>query len=379
MTETTIAKPHRPERIHALTSLRFFAALYVVFHHTFALAFPETIGSLLQRFMYLGYISVSFFFLLSGYILAVVYLGTDKPIQKTSFYVSRFARIYPLFLWTLIIDTPDLLLRRVQLYGWLKAVPETIATFGSHLLMLQAWLSWLQGIDPPNWSLSVETAFYLSFPFIAYFFWKMKGPRLWAWAIGLWIFGQVVATVVAPHFTLKTARFHPLFHLWTFPIGILLAKWQHIQREKYGASPRKESSVWLVLAISALVYAALVVWGGSIPLPNLNSGLLIPIFAAVIWACSSQRGLVARVLSIPGLVILGEASFGLYLIHMPVHHLFLWMHWETSKALWPVYLVSCVVLSLLSFYFIEKPARQWILKKFHARTKETLEVASSAQ
>jgi len=76
---------------------------------------------------------------------------------------------------------------------------------------------------------------------------------------------------------------------------------------------------------------------------------------------------------------LGEASFGLYLIHMTVHHLFLWMHWQTSKSLWLVYLVSCVVLSLMSLYWVEKPARQWILKKFHARTKESLLTASSAQ
>jgi peptidoglycan/LPS O-acetylase OafA/YrhL len=379
MTETKSATTLRPERIHPLTSLRFFAAFSVMLYHTFPLAFPEMRDSFLASVINLGFVSVSFFFLLSGYILAVVYLHSGVPIRKSSFYLSRFARIYPLFLWTLIIDTPDILLRRVQLYGWAKALTETIATFGAHLFMLQAWLSWLQGIDSPNWSLSVETVFYVAFPFIGYFFWKMKGARLWIWAIGLWVMGQAVTTVIGPHFLLKTVRFHPLFHIWTFPIGILLAKWRSTQLEKYGASPRRQSSVWLALALSVLALGAVVTWGEPIPLANLNSGLLVPVFAIVIWACSSQHGLVTRVLSLPWLVVLGEASFGLYLIHMPLHHLFLWMHWETSKVLWPIYLASAVGLSLLSFYFIEKPARQWILKKFRTRSKETMEVASSAQ
>ena len=348
-------------------------------YHTFPLAFPELRETFFAKAINLGFVSVSFFFLLSGYILAVVYLNSGAPIRKSSFYLSRFARIYPLFLWTLIVDTPDILLRRVQLYGWFKAITETIATFVAHLFMLQAWLSWLQGIDPPNWSLSVETVFYVAFPFIGYYFWKMKGARLWLWAIGLWLMGQAVATFVGPHFMLKTARFHPLFHIWTFPIGILLAKWQAMQRAKYGASPNRQWSVWLALAVSLLILVAIVPFGDSIPLANLNSGLLVPVFAVVIWACSSQRGSITQLLSLPWLVILGEASFGLYLIHMPLHHLFLWMHWETSKVLWPIYLATSVGLSLLSFYFIEKPARQWILKKFRARTKETMEVASNAQ
>jgi len=87
MTGTIIESSPGRERIHALTSLRFFAAFYVVLYHTYPLAFPEKAGTVLAKFISLGYVSVSFFFLLSGYILAVVYLGTDKPIQKKSFYI----------------------------------------------------------------------------------------------------------------------------------------------------------------------------------------------------------------------------------------------------------------------------------------------------
>jgi hypothetical protein len=105
---------NRPEKIHALTSLRFFAAFYVVLFHTVPLVFGDRMqATLTQRAISLGYVSVSFFFLLSGYILAMVYLRSGRPIDKRNFSSARFARVYPLFLVTLLADTPFVLLSRM--------------------------------------------------------------------------------------------------------------------------------------------------------------------------------------------------------------------------------------------------------------------------
>jgi peptidoglycan/LPS O-acetylase OafA/YrhL len=62
----------------------------------------------LEKAISLGYVSVSFFFFLSGYILSVAYLsgGHNFP-SKANFYSARFARIYPLYILTIILDTPD--------------------------------------------------------------------------------------------------------------------------------------------------------------------------------------------------------------------------------------------------------------------------------
>ncbi len=379
MNHTSGSGLNRPSKIHALTSLRFFAALYVVLYHAFPPVFPNYGETLVGRFFSLGYVSVSFFFLLSGYILAVVYLRKELPVQRSNFYIARFARIYPLFLMTLVADVPDLLLRRADLYGWGRTIKISSVTLLLHIFMLQAWLPWLRGIDPPNWSLSVETVFYLSFPFIGYFFWKMRGAKLAFTAIALWIGSQLITSLAAPHVSESVARFNPLFHLCTFPVGVLLARWQYLRRGQNSPGPHKELLVTVTLLIAIAAFVALVVWGSSIPLLNFNSGLLIPIFAAVIWACSESTGFISQVLGTNWLVVLGEASFGLYLIHMPVHHLFMWMHWETSRTMLPVYLGVCVGLSLLSFYFVENPTRQWILQVFKTRTRETMETASDAQ
>jgi len=249
-------------------------------------------------------------------------------------------------------------------------------TLTTYLLMLQAWTGYIRGIDQPNWSLSVETFFYLVFPLLGVFLWKMRGNYVWMSAAIVWITGQLVILFAPQGINM---RYNPIPHAFTFALGILLAKWQCLQQERQ-RHPRKNSGVIaMVLLLSFSIFAATVYWEPSIPLLNLNAGLLSPVFCAILWACSGNQSFPARLLSAKWLVVLGEASFGLYLIHIPVSHLFELLHWQHSRALYPVYLATCIGLSVLSFYFFEAPSRKWILSRFHTRPKETLEAASSAQ
>jgi peptidoglycan/LPS O-acetylase OafA/YrhL len=81
-------------RLPALTSLRFFAALHVVCFHF--LAFKIVSGERwLGQISSIGYVGVSFFFVLSGFILVYTYAGRDIPARD--FWRARFARIYPAF------------------------------------------------------------------------------------------------------------------------------------------------------------------------------------------------------------------------------------------------------------------------------------------
>ena len=371
---------NRPEKIHALTSLRFFAAFYVVLFHTLSLGFGTAIsGTMLDRVFSLGYISVSFFFLLSGYILAMVYLRDGTTVRKANFYAARFARVYPLFFMTLVADTPFVLWSRAGQFGWGKAVIKTGATFAAHVIMLQAWLPGLRGIDQPNWSLSVETLFYLIFPFLGVLLWRTRGASLWLCAGSIWIASQIAVWLVAPHVSITTVKFFPLLHVGTFALGILLARWQQWQRQKHGSSPKTAASIAVALSVAMVSLAAVVYWSALLPLPNLNAGLLCPPFALIVWACSGSSSLPSRLLSAKWLVVLGEASFGLYLIHLPVLHLFEALHWEHSRLLYPVYLAVCIGLSVISFYMVETPTRKWILRQFQTRPKETMEAASDAQ
>ena len=142
-----------PDSGRGLTSLRFFAAMYVVLYHSLA-PMVASVGHhpSLEQAISLGFVSVSFFFFLSGYILSVAYLSDGRKFPgKTLFYSARFARIYPLYILTLILDTPDWFVAHARGYGgYLSAIRPTSLVFGEHMLMLQAWTPWLRGIDRPN-------------------------------------------------------------------------------------------------------------------------------------------------------------------------------------------------------------------------------------
>ena len=93
-----MATTQAESKILPLTSARFFAALYVMlFHSVPTIPSQGNPHGVLTRIIGLGYVGVPFFFLLSGFILAIVYLKNSTPIDKRKFYLARFARIYPLY------------------------------------------------------------------------------------------------------------------------------------------------------------------------------------------------------------------------------------------------------------------------------------------
>src|SRR6266853_1107259 len=90
-------------RLPALTSLRFFAAFHVVIFHFQAMQI--FIGpAWFQKLSSIGYVGVSFFFVLSGFILVYTYAGRDTPARD--FWRARFARIYPAFAFSLLLTGP---------------------------------------------------------------------------------------------------------------------------------------------------------------------------------------------------------------------------------------------------------------------------------
>jgi len=370
----------RPGKLHALTSLRFFAALFVLSYHTLMIGrFPDIVSpdSFLGHFLFLGCVSVSFFFLLSGYILTRVYVREGSPIRN--FYIARFARIYPLYFLTLVADTPNLLLPRIASYGLKTALIKTTVTFLGNAFLLQAWVVTLRGINNPNWSLSVEAFFYLIFPAIGVALWKLRGAALWLAAAALYFGGQLIVTFAARHIAGSTPQFLAFLHPETFALGILLASFQ-VRSSGKTTGARTSPALINTVAISALFAFWLVVYFyNRMPTVNMYDGLLAPIFACVIWAFSHSDWWPAKILSALWLVVLGEASFGLYLIHMPVLHVFEHMGWNRIPMLYPVYLALCIALSVLSFYYFETPMRKWILKRGRSHVKETMEMASDAQ
>jgi peptidoglycan/LPS O-acetylase OafA/YrhL len=390
-------------KLHPLTSIRFFGAIYVVVCHWWHNGIPVAIhNSFLLHSLLLGGAGVSGFYLLSGFILAWVYLPQGERFDKRQFFVARFARIYPIFLITLLVDTPWYFLSRITRYGVEGALVRTGAAFASCLLMLQAWGPHFWGMDFPNWSLSVETLFYALFPFAGFLLWRLRGRWLWIAMLLLYIGGQtlVVLAVKMALFNKTSPEvffFFPPLHVSTFLLGILLARLQMSTIEKARTVQSVAWPTYAALSISAATYILAILitsttWIESpVGAALIRDGFLAPIFCMLVWALSRGNTLVSRWLSTKWLVILGDASYGLYLIHFPVLHLArpLLLHVLSSDRShlfltrycfsFLIYLGLCVVLSVASLYWIETPARKWITRKAGSRQKETAEVASAAR
>ena len=117
--------------VRALTGLRGIAALYVVCLHYY-IPIPEN-----MRILSHGYLAVDLFFALSGFVLAMNYSGKlsrEFTLQAyLSFLARRFARIYPLYLFTLTAATALVASHLMELH----ANPSRI--FLPNLFMVQNW------------------------------------------------------------------------------------------------------------------------------------------------------------------------------------------------------------------------------------------------
>ncbi len=140
--------------INALTSFRFFAALMVFVWHI----------NILKKYDF-GYMGVSFFFVLSGFILAYNYHNRLENLRSgilTSFYIARFAKIYPVHLLMLCISIPHTILdeQRFHLGHIYQRAVANIFLVQSYIPKVEYYFTF----NAVSWSLSNEVFFYLFFP-----------------------------------------------------------------------------------------------------------------------------------------------------------------------------------------------------------------------
>lgn len=367
-----VASSPKP-KIVPLTSARFFAAFAVVLHHSFpAIATQNAWLLWLKKLVVMGYVSVSFFYMLSGFILAVVYLKADRPVNKQRFFLARFARIYPLYAVAMLLDTPHFVHIMAMAHRTpLRTVVEFVATAG----LIQAWFN-ITALNPPGWSLSTEAFFYLVFPFLGIALWKLRRHLVWPVFLALYGAGLFVVGAINSFYGRDVQSFNPAPYLFIFLMGILLAKiFVSIGRDPKQSQRLEEWAPWMLVACLLLLLL--------IPLTRiadhesmLQHGLLAPIFAVAILAFASGNQLINKIFAAPWLVVLGEASYALYLIHYPIHSLLRKPLESIGMPVFLLYLLGTIGLSVASYYFLEIPARRWILARVHVRSLET-EVTSA--
>lgn len=334
------------DRLPTLTGLRFWAALLVVLYHL-THQMGEIVGlSHLTRY---GRSGVTFFFVLSGFVLAWNYL--DRPTRFTVFVWRRFARLWPLVVVTGVLSLMAYAAVGVQV-GWVKA--STTFTF------LQAWrLEWASGANPASWSLSDEAFFYLVFPLVLA---VAAVPRLRG---ALWVLtgvGLVGGWLLFASSDLAGwwLDYFPPSRVLQFVLGVLCAV-----AMKRGL--RAPLAYWPAVALVVVYHLALVPWGNAVTETGMGgygafSGSqwwAAPVFALLIMA-AAQADLDGRRTgaSGPWSLRLGHWSYAWYLVHEIVFRL--WNHYVSAPLLvsWLVPLTASLAVAGALYTYVEHPAER---------------------
>lgn len=366
----------------ALTGLRFFLGIWVVFHHLlgkgalldhWSTTLPDAIQSLLRG----GYLAVQSFFLLSGFVLAQTYAATRwNRTSLTRFAIARFARIYPAYLLSLVMISwfaLEFLLKPG------RTVADKAGVLADYAFVLQGWTGSLNvGWNTPAWSLSCEFFFYLCFPLI--FLWLGKGSMTRVYSV---LAASFIVPILLVHAGVPE-KWKPVHHFADFAAGIAAARiYGAINLSRLRSSFRRYFGFWL--SVGAL-------GGGAafITHPHWLDGtvmalgtVLRPLNVALLIGLAIGGGFVVRLLSTEVAGYLGKASYSMYILHIPL----LWwfsryttFRWGSAPPAWVGFLFVAVVIgfSIAAFELVETPANRWIRDWAAARLRPASQIALKA-
>lgn len=348
----TASPPRVAVRLDSLTGLRFFAAYMVLIHH-----FSNfSVLPLVWRWYGFGTTGVSFFFVLSGFVLTWSFVPSDTPPR---FYWRRFARIWPLHAITTLLAIPVFYMGRDIPMNWRGVILS--------FFLLHAWIPapsiYFAG-NPASWSLSCEMFFYGLHPFLVR---RILALRLLLLAAGtglvlvlLYVLADSAAGWPSPRISGWFLYVSPVFRLGEFVIGMVLAAAvRRGFRSPIGLLPAVALlAAWFFVRYSLSPHA-----GADLQLfiASANYPALAAIYTLII-AATVRLDLDGRFspLRWKPAVLLGQWSYSLYLVHASIIYLLAErlgpQYSPRVGALWLVLVTALAVAASAGLYYaVERP------------------------
>lgn len=380
--------------IKSLTSLRFFAAMAIVFHHAGGNFFSNeflTNGSLAA--------GVTFFFVLSGFILSYVYSERMESVGLYKFYTSRFARIWPAHIFTML-----LLMMLITSEQWVLGSPDGWLIGVVNACMLQSIVpvpAYYFSFNGVSWSVSTEAFFYMVFPLLIVSMektWHLKAFVLLAIGFGCTYIVDRLGVAYFPREALTTFTGHgisyisPVARIQEFFIGMLCFRVFLIVKG-IRCIGYKLSTLLEVVSVCAVIFFTqqVIEWSYSLAgTDHKTVGELIShcatgiMFGFLVLCFALSRGAISKAISHRQFVLLGEISFSMYLLHQIIIRLYS-MHKQIfefvpSFLMFPLVLLVIVIAAYFMWKYVEIPAQK-LLKKLFAligvRLSERKAISSS--
>ena len=351
------------KRLDQLTFTRFAMVLLVLFYHGTGEFYTGPINfSPFSALLKSAPTAVAYLYVLSGFVMSLVYYRPEKKLDKGGYWQARFVRIYPLYIISFALTC-------VYYFDSLfKIKPQKIL---ANLFVVQAWFpAYSQSFNYSSWSMTVEFFFYAIFPF--FILWAVRQPTrklIWT-AMAVWTISQSVYFVLWMRLFPEYWNFivyFPLFHLNSFIMGVVGGIWYLREGRTRTINPKLILGVLLLSFLFISVYTVVSTDINPALPHNLQpmSGLLTPLMILFIVALALDTSLLSRFLSHPILVNLGEASYAIYILHVPVFWLFergLENYGvQNAKQIFDItFLPFMILLGLAVHFYIDGPLRKWL-------------------
>ncbi|MDQ6814525.1 MAG: acyltransferase [Bacteroidota bacterium] len=375
-----------------LTPLRGIAALLVVIFHCNLMLNPFMPPGY-THFVESGWMWVDFFFVLSGFIMTYVYGKYFKdgtawgPYKK--FIGARFARVYPLHLFTLIwaIICAIIIVKLSSSLDPFFADMFNFKTAASASLVLIQSLHLFTAapLNTPSWSLSTEWWVYTIFPLFVPFFdgIKTKGKIIaLLFLVAFFLFIRYYIGPLSGPFKGTpqiniVADFGFIRRLAGFLAGMLLFEFY---KAKTGYSILKRSGSFVLFFTATLIMMHF----------GIMDLIIISMFPFILISAAYNDTTLKKILDTRPLQRLGDWSFSIYMVHVPLMMLY-WiylvkkdptyfsdlMKMVSSKPNYALGVVLCIVvvaatlvLASFTYRYVEVPSRNYLNKLFDARHKK---------
>jgi peptidoglycan/LPS O-acetylase OafA/YrhL len=339
----------------ALTGIRYIAAFMVCLFHSNPFS-EARFGITIHNFFNEFHVGVTFFFVLSGFLIAIRYYN-EPSINFKKYFINRVARIYPLYIiLTSVVMLISLYQYHIPFASFLKEYLLNI-TFLRGFFDNYKFTGILQG-----WSLTVEETFYMLAP-MSFLLIKKNKWYLLLLPIVFTLIGIVLVMIFSNvdnfggFFNTYEFLFSYTFfgRVFEFFIGIILAILYMSNKVKIYTIMGIVCTIFFIYVMST--YKNGYDYGIRHPMGKIINNLLLPIFAIapLYLGLIKEHTILQKMLSTKVFDILGKCSFALYLIHIHIIKI-------NSNFIFVIFIST--IVSIVLYLCVEEPLNK-IIRKFN--------------
>jgi peptidoglycan/LPS O-acetylase OafA/YrhL len=406
-----VAASEAMPQIPALTGLRFFAAFFILFAHAGDWLAQFQNSNIGEKLGFTAMYGMPLFFVLSGFVIHYNYgrLFMSRGIARATceFAAARFARLFPLYIFLLLIaifadDFVSKIYNRWEIALEILSYAVTLTQSWWYIIIeKQLIIYWL---FPVSWSISTEMFFYLAYVATVFILLRLRGPRsavIAAITFAVGVTSMFLATRYYMTAILSLSQryvtdyidlganfehsyyrwlfyFSPYTRVFEFFMGCLTAHACIALRSRPISSYEQQAANFiLILALAGLVlFGAIYLHAIHQEAINLyvqhlaRNFLCAPTIAFIMFYVARYETSFTRFMASPTLVALGETSYSIYLIHTWTLRLFVhpaptlnWI-WGLDAGLRILLgIVLTLMLAYATYRLIEVPSRVWLRRK----------------